>query len=226
MIDYLIDAGHPVKVCCRLLGVSSPGYYKYKNRPMSPTRMRRQWLTGLVREVHDASRQTYGSRRVHAELTRGMGIVVSENLIAELMRLAGIAGLPGPAKVKRLKGVATAGDLVHRKFHRLSSNELWVTDITEHPTREGKVYCCAVMDTFSRKIVGWSIDNCQDTTLVVNALDMAIKNRHRARRPRRPVHLVGLHEQDPLRRSDALVRHHRRWARQRDDGVVLAVNAD
>lgn len=54
---------------------------------------------------------------------------------------------------------------------------MWVNDITEHPTREGKVYCCAVLDTFSRKIVGWSIDNCQDSTLVVNALDMAIKNR-------------------------------------------------
>lgn len=164
-------------MCCRLLGVSGPGYYKYRNRPMSPTKMRRQWLTGLIREVHCASRQTYGSRRVHAELTRGMGIVVSENLVAELMNLAGVAGLPGPAKVKRLRGVATADDLVHRKFHRLKPNELWVTDITEHPTREGKVYCCAVMDTFSRKIVGWSIDNCQDSTLVVNALDMAIKNR-------------------------------------------------
>ncbi|MGF7122746.1 transposase InsO family protein [Rhodococcus sp. BE178] len=104
-----------------------------------------------------------------------MGIVVSENLVARLMRLAGIAGLPGPAKVKRLKGVATADDLLHRKFHRLSPNELWVNDITEHPTREGKVYCCAVMDT-SRKIVCWSIDNCQDSTRVVNALDMATKN--------------------------------------------------
>lgn len=177
MIDSLVDAGHPVKVCCRLLGVSSPGYYMYKSRPMSPTQMRRKWLTGLIREVHTASRQTYGSRRVHAELTRGMDIVVSENLVATLMKHAGIVGLPGPAKVKRLKGIATADDLVHRKFHRLSPNELWVTDITEHPTREGKVYCCAVLDTFSRRIVGWSIDNCQDSTLVVNALDMAIKNR-------------------------------------------------
>ncbi len=96
------------------------------------------------------------------------------------MSAAGIAGLPGPAKVKRLRGVATADDLVHRKFHRLSPNELWVTDITEHPTREGKVYCCAVLDTFSRKIVGWSIDTAPDSRLVVNALDMAIKTRNPA----------------------------------------------
>lgn len=69
---------------------------------------------------------------------------------------------------------------MHRKFHRLSPNELWVTDITEHPTREGKVYCCAVMDTFSRRIVGWPIDSSQESSLVVNALDMAIKNRRPA----------------------------------------------
>jgi putative transposase len=177
VIDRLVDAGLAPKVCCRVLGVSSPGYYRYRNRPLSRTRMRRQWLTGLIREVHVASRGTYGSRRVHAELTLGMGVQVSERLVAVLMGLAGIYGLPGPARVKRLRGIVTADDLVNRKFHRLSPNELWVTDITEHPTREGKVFCCCVLDSFSRRIVGWSIDTVQDANLVVNALDMAIKNR-------------------------------------------------
>lgn len=177
MIDRLVDAGLPPKVCCRVLGISSPGYYRYRNRPLSRTQMRRQWLTGLIREVHVASRGTYGSRRVHAELTLGMGVQVSERLVAVLMSLAGIYGLPGPARVKRLRGIVTADDLVNRKFHRLSPNELWVTDITEHPTREGKVFCCCVLDSFSRRIVGWSIDTVQDANLVVNALDMAIKNR-------------------------------------------------
>lgn len=177
MIDQLVDAGLPTKACCRVLGVSRPGYYRYRNRPLSRTRMRRQWLTGLIREVHTASRGTYGSRRVHAELTLAMGVKVSQRLVTVLMHDAGVAGLPGPAKVKRLRGVVTAGDLVNRKFHRLSPNELWVTDITEHPTREGKVYCCCVLDTFSRRIVGWSIDSVQNSNLVVNALDMAIKNR-------------------------------------------------
>ena len=180
MIDRLVDAGLPAKVCCRVLGVSSPGYYKYRTRPMSPTRMRRQWLTGLIREVHVASRGTYGSRRVHAELTIGMDIQVSERLVAVLMRSAGIYGLPGPARIRRVRGLVTADDLVNRKFGRQRPNELWVTDITEHPTREGKVYCCCVMDTFSRKIVGWSIDSVQNSSLVVNALDMAIKNRRPA----------------------------------------------
>jgi len=158
VIDTLVDTGLPTKICCRVLGVSGPGYYRYRNRLLSRTQMRRQWLTGLIREVHVASRSTYGSRRVHAELTLAMGVEVSECLVAVLMHNAGIAGLPGIAKVKRLRGVATAGDLVNRKFHRLSPNELWVTDVTEHPTHEGKVYCCCVLDTFSRRIVGWSID--------------------------------------------------------------------
>lgn len=105
MIDTLVEAGFPAKVCCRVLGVSSPGYYKYRARPLSRTQMRRQWLTGLIREVHEASRGTYGSRRIHAELTMGMGVVVSARLVAVLMSLAGVRGLPGPAKVRKLRGI-------------------------------------------------------------------------------------------------------------------------
>lgn len=74
-------------------------------------------------------------------------------------------------------GVVTADDLVNREFHRLRPNELWVTDITQHRTREGWIYCAAVLDVYSRRIVGCSIDSKQDSTLVVNALDMAIRNR-------------------------------------------------
>ncbi len=177
MIDRLADTGLPVDRCCRTLGVSRQGYYRYKRRATSATQLRRQWLTGLIREVHVASRGTYGYRRIHAELTMAMNVQVSSRLVSVLMTQAGIYGLPGPARVKRLRGVATADDLVNRKFHRLRPNELWMTDITEHPTREGKVYCAAVMDAYSRRIVGWSIDSRQDSTLVVNALDMAIRNR-------------------------------------------------
>lgn len=82
-----------------------------------------------------------------------------------------------PDSGEAAEGVATAADLVHRKFHRLSPNGLWVTDIIEHPTLEGKVFCAAVLDTCSRKIVGPAIDSKQDSTLVVNALDMAIRAR-------------------------------------------------
>ena len=147
MIDQLVAAGFSVKQCCRVLGVSSAGYYMYRKRPLSPTKMRREWLTALIKEVHAESRGTYGARRVHAELTKGRGIHVSANLVAILMHNAGIAGLPGPAKTKRVKGRPTSDDLVKRQFTRSDTDELWVSDITEHPTREGKVYCCCVLDT-------------------------------------------------------------------------------
>ena len=73
--------------------------------------------------------------------------------------------------------MATAADLVDRKFERDRPNRLWVTDITEHPTREGKVYCAVVLDVFSRRVVGWSIDSSPTTALVINALGMAIDQR-------------------------------------------------
>jgi putative transposase len=73
--------------------------------------------------------------------------------------------------------VATAADLVDRKFERDRPDQLWVTDITEHPTREGKVYCAVVLDVFSRRVVGWSIDSSPTTALVTNALGMAIDQR-------------------------------------------------
>lgn len=98
----LVRAGKPITTrpsslgrVRRLLGVSSPGYCTYKNRVLSPTQMRRQWLTGLIREGHTASRHTYGSRRVPAKLTLGMGVRVSERLVAVLMSQARIAGLFG-----------------------------------------------------------------------------------------------------------------------------------
>ena len=180
MIDRLVDAGAPVDRCCKVLGISRQNYYKHKRRPTTARQLRRQWLTGLIREIHVASRGTYGYRRIHAELTLGTGITVCPRTVSVLMTLAGIYGLPGPVRVKRLRGVVTADDLVNRKFHRLRPNELWVTDITQHRTREGWLYCCAVLDAFSRRIVGWSMDSRADSTLVVNALDMAIRNRRPA----------------------------------------------
>lgn len=180
MIDSLAAAGAPIDRSCRILGVARQNYYKAKRTPTSSRQLRRQWLTGLIREVHVASRGTYGYRRIHAELTVAMGVKVCSRTVSVLMTLAGIRGLPASARVKNLRGVVTAGDLVNRKFHRLGPNELWVTDITVHPTREGRVYCAAVLDAFSRRIVGWSIDSRQDATLVVNALDMAIRNRRPA----------------------------------------------
>jgi putative transposase len=93
------------------------------------------------------------------------------------MSRAGIAGVSGRPRFRRIPNVATAGDLVERRFGRDEPDRLWVTDITEHPTREGKVYCAVVLDVFSRRVVGWSIDATQTAALVTNALGMAIEGR-------------------------------------------------
>jgi putative transposase len=137
------------------------------------------WLTDLVRAIHADSRGTYGWRRVNAELTYGHGVVVNRKTVRKIMRLHGLHGLPGSRKLFRSKAnKATAADLVERCFDRPAPDQLWVTDITEHPTREGKVYCCVVLDVFSRRVVGWAIDSHQATPLVTNALGMAITNRN------------------------------------------------
>jgi transposase InsO family protein len=85
--------------------------------------------------------------------------------------------LPGTRRNKRSHDTPTAVDLVDRQFVQCAPNRLWVTDITEHPTREGKVYCAVVLDAYSRRVVGWSIDSHQDAALVTNALSMAIHGR-------------------------------------------------
>lgn len=177
MIDRLVDAGAPVETCCRILGVSRQGYYRYRKRPTSAAQPGRLWLTGLIREIHTASRGTFGYRRIHAELTIGMEIPCLSRLIAVLMTRGAMCGFPGPTRVTRLKGWTTADELVQHKFRRLSPDGLSVTDIVERPTLEGKVFCAVVLDTCSRKIVGPAIDSKQDSTLLVNALDMAIRAR-------------------------------------------------
>jgi transposase InsO family protein len=96
--------------------------------------MRREWLTSLIKEVHMASRGTYGYRRVHAELTHAHGVFVSANLVNLLMHNAAIAGLSGPGRAYRNSGVPTGETRVNRRFNRDGLNELWVSDITEHKT--------------------------------------------------------------------------------------------
>jgi putative transposase len=106
-------------------------------------------LTDLIRQIHIESRGIYGGRRVHAELTLGRGIEVGHGQVELLMRRAGLQGLGGRPRWRRVKPENIAADLVERNFTRFAPNQLWVTDITEHKTREGKVYCCAVLDVYS-----------------------------------------------------------------------------
>ena len=167
----------PIEVACRVLGVSVSGYYEWLNRPLSARALRHTWLMERIAFVHHKSRRTYGVRRVHAELTLGHGIAVGREAIARLMRRAGLQGISGRPRYRKVPNVATAADRVQRQFQRDDRDQLWVTDITEHRTREGKVYCAVVLDTFSRRVVGWSIDTQPTAALVTNALAMAIEQR-------------------------------------------------
>jgi putative transposase len=165
-----------------LLGVSRSGYYEWNSRPPSPRDEDNELLLKYIKRIHAESRGSYGSPRIHAELTLGLGLglAVNEKRVARLMRQAGIRGL----YVRRRGGCTvrnpdaeSAGDLVNRQFIADAPNRLWVTDITEHPTDEGKLYCAAVMDVFSRRIVGWSIAPHIRTELVLDALGMAVVQR-------------------------------------------------
>ncbi len=98
-------------------------------------------------------RHTYGARRVRADLRLGHGITVGHQAVELLMRRAGIQGISGRPRYRRAPGVATASDRVERQFHRDRPDELWGTDITEHRTREGKVYCAVVLDVWSRRVI-------------------------------------------------------------------------
>jgi transposase InsO family protein len=124
----------------------------------------------------------------YAELVYGHGVIVNPKTVRRSMRLHGLGGLPRLSKrFHRKANIATTADLVQRRFDRPAPDQLWVTDITEHPTREGKVYCCVVLDVFSRRVVGWSIDSHQATPPVTNALGMAIHN-HRPRPEQTVIH--------------------------------------
>jgi len=174
----MVAEGLPAQVACRVLEVSESGFYAWRSRPPSARAIRHAWLTDLIAQVHADFRAVYGYRRVHAELTLGHGLTVGAEAVWLLMRKTGLQGLSGRPKYRRIPNLPTAGDLVDRNFARSEPDRLWVTDITEHPTREGKVYCAVVLDAYSRRVVGWSIDSSPNAALVTNALGMAIAQRN------------------------------------------------
>jgi len=166
----------PVATICRLVGVSSSGFYDWSGRGPS----KRQQTDDQIAEVIDELRReegaffnTYGSPRMHAELRMAKGIHVSRKRVERIMRERGWVG-----SMKRKRGwgkanTATSEDRVNRNFLAAEPNRLWFTDITEHWTKEGKVYCAVVIDAFSRLAIGWSISSRITADIVVDALQMA-----------------------------------------------------
>ena len=182
MCFRLIDAKraqHPVSLLCSVLGVSRAGYYAWKDRPASARAHRDGELLEAIAAIHGESKATYGWPRIHAEL-RHCGVRVSRKRVARLMRQAGLSGMVRRRKGKttiRVPGIATAPDLVRRDFAPEAPNRLWVADLTEVATWEGKLYLAVVIDCYSRRCVGWAMAEHMRAELVVEALEMAIWQR-------------------------------------------------
>lgn len=177
MIESLTGQGINVQQACIAVGVSQSGYYAWKGRPDAPRTLRRIWLAGEIADVHKASLGTYGAPRVTAELRcaqhpgrsrRGGG----HHAPARDQRPA------DPAAPARREGVED--HLAGLGWTRVPAGPAERAAGHRHhraPTREGKVYCCVVLDTFSREVVGWSIDSTQTAGLVLNALGWATQRR-------------------------------------------------
>lgn len=180
--EHLKD--YPVEVACQVLEVSRSGFYAWKKRPASSQERRGEVLAAKIQVAFGANRCVYGSPRIHRALL-AEGEKVCENTVAKCMRK-----LELKAKIKR-KFVPRTTDSDHR--HRIAGNVLdrqfacdvpnskWACDITYIPTGEGWMYLAAVMDLCSRKIVGWSMANHMEASLVTAALAMAIERRNPAK---------------------------------------------
>ncbi len=157
--------------------MSRSGYYDWLGRPPSLREQENTLLVKQIEQIHADSRGTYGWPRIHAELTLGLDVAVNHKRVARLMRTAGLQGLYRRRTRRGPVAEATSDDLVNRQFTVAAPNRLWLTDITEHPTGDGKLYCAAVMDAYSRMIIGWSIAHHVRTELVIDALGMAVLRR-------------------------------------------------
>ncbi len=170
---------YPVTLLCRVLGVSRSGYYAWRTRPESRRARENRQLVEQIRTIHSASRHTYGSPRVHAELV-AQGVRCSENRVARLMRIAQIyARRPRRTRVTTDSGHTwpVATNLLNREFDATAPTTTWTADITYIETREGWLYLAVIMDLFSRRIIGWSMQPTLACWLVLAALDMALQQR-------------------------------------------------
>lgn len=171
---------HSVARLCRVLGVSTSGYYAWRLRAPSARRQADRALTERIRTIHEESRGTYGAPRVHAELVDAQQIHCGRKRVARLMRAAGLVGVCRRRKIRttrRDEAAALSADLVKRVFSVDQPDRLWVADITYLPTGQGFLYLAVVLDAFSRRIVGWSMAGHLRTELVLDALEMALWNR-------------------------------------------------
>jgi putative transposase len=171
-----------VERMCRVLDISRSGYYAWKQRGINGRVEENKRLATAIRQIYEKSRRLYGSPRITAEL-RARGIRCGKNRVARLMRINGIV-----AKTKRRFKVTTdsrhrlpvAPNLLERRFYAAAPNSVWASDITYIRTREGWLYLAAVLDVFNRQIVGWAMDRHITRGLVIDAVNMAVRQREPA----------------------------------------------
>jgi putative transposase len=174
------QAPYPVRVMCRLLGVSASGFYAWDERPLSKRALKDVALTAKIHAIHRQSRECYGAPRIHAELADEHGMHVGRKRVARLMRAAGLRGISRRRFVRTTTPDDEAllpPDLVDRNFRISEPDRLWVADITYISTWAGFLYLAIVLDACSRKVVGWAMENHLRTELVLAAINRALAQR-------------------------------------------------
>jgi putative transposase len=174
------QATYPARVMCRLLGISTSGYYAWDERPLSKRALADIRLTAKIHAIYRQSRECYGVPRIHAELAQEHGIHVGRKRVARLMRAAGLQGVSRRRFVRTTVSDIHAHlppDLVDRNFRISEPDRLWVADITYISTWAGFLYLAIVLDACSRKVVGWAMENHLRTELVLAAINMALAQR-------------------------------------------------
>ena len=167
---------------CRALKVSKSGYYAWRTRPESTRTKTDRELTRVIRRFHADSGGVYGSPKIRADL-HDEGFPVGRNRVARLMREAGLRGCPKRrfrVKSSKIPGHQVSSNLLDQNFRATHANERWASDITYIHTTQGWLFLAIVMDLYSRKIVGWSMDRNMSRYLVIDALRMAIGRRQPA----------------------------------------------
>lgn len=172
-------AQFPIAFMCDRLGVSKSGFYAWRQRPPSARKLEDARLATEVRAAYAGSKGRYGSPRVHRELVAN-GRRVGKHRVARLMRENGLRG----RRKRRFRHTTDsdhtmpiAPNTLAREFTVHAPNEVWVTDITYIPTREGWLYLSAILDLFSRRVVGWSMSERMTRQLALDALTMALRAR-------------------------------------------------
>lgn len=174
----------PLKMICEALGVSRSGFYSWLSRPPSDRARRHEAMLIAIRDSFVSSDRTYGARRVWHDLLEA-GIACGLHAVEQLMRLNALRARPRRRRLPNDTGECPATELaanvLNRQFDAPAPNRKWVADFTYIWTAEGWLYVAAVLDLYSRRVVGWSMSATMTAELVINALVMAVWRRGRPR---------------------------------------------